>query len=452
MIRIPLHLGSLRADGHDIVRSDIRWLCDDGQVCRPNQIIAFCTIALVRLAGSSGTPNPFQDEQTTQIALAARIGGRISIEAGATRGGYLNITALVQWTNDVIGHIEPASTDSEATDAGRLQLLMLAGRRMTGLADVHSGLLPGWNGRTRGWWCETAAKPITLLSLGLCDATGVVIGEHCAYLEMFEATQQPSQIVFIPDQPLTPAAPVLLDGLQRTPAQRDAIAADIHRFLADSSTPPTGDDWMFAGSFISVINRSPIKDTYTIFSAAGSRQLGPAEAVLLSLISEPPVILRHKKLGFRVHVMRHHQQAAGPVMREWLQKAFEPVRRSIDDIQRDYLSLIDAVASATGGRLLVLNRMSTSGFEDISSYLPFDAPMSDTLANVAAKEQNLMLHDLAELRDFYIVDVDAIAAGVGGAEHLPDGTHQSELLQGILRSEIVNILDHMRPGRDAAVR
>jgi hypothetical protein len=78
--------------------------------------------------------------------------------------------------------------------------------------------------------------------------------------------------------------------------------------------------------------------------------------------------------------------------------------------------------------------MSTSGYEDIVSYAPFDAPMSDTLENIAAKEMNLMLHDLAQESEAMIIDVDAVAAEIGGAEHLPDGIHHSATLQALLRS------------------
>jgi hypothetical protein len=84
--------------------------------------------------------------------------------------------------------------------------------------------------------------------------------------------------------------------------------------------------------------------------------------------------------------------------------------------------------------------MSTSGFEDISNYAPFDHPLGSTLANVAAKEMNLMLHDLAEERDLSIVDVDAIATALGGAENIPDGIHLSGALLSIVRDEILGIL------------
>jgi len=90
---------------------------------------------------------------------------------------------------------------------------------------------------------------------------------------------------------------------------------------------------------------------------------------------------------------------------------------------------------------LVLNRMSTSGYEDILSYASFDSPMSETLENIAAKEMNLMLHDLSGECDFSIVDVDAVAAELGGAQHLPDGIHHSGIMQAVLRSEIFHVLN-----------
>lgn len=444
MIELPLRLGPLCADGYNISRSGIRWLIQPGQYCRVNQIFAYCNISLeptgIRMSG----PPPFAEEMELQVAFAARAAGRILGGAGAERGGYLSIRSVDVWdAGAVIAYIEAEAEPD--VDLERLRLLMLAGRRMTGLADVHTGLLPGWHGRTRGWWCDEGEMPVSLLSLGICDATGVVIGEQCAFVEMFEAATAPTQMVFVPDHPLAPAAPVLLDQLERKPAQFQAIAADMHRFLSDSTLAPTADDWMVSGALLSVLQRSPIQDSYSLLTPSGTVRTEPADAVLLSLSSEPQSILRHKSLGYHVQILRHHQAAAGPVFRAWLGSAFETVKRSIDDIHSDYLRLLDAMQAATGARALVINRMSTSGYEDISSYSLFDAPMSGTLSSIAAKELNLMLHDIAEHRDLVIIDVDAIAADLGGAEHLPDGIHQSGPIQAALRVEILHALEDLRP-------
>jgi hypothetical protein len=180
------------------------------------------------------------------------------------------------------------------------------------------------------------------------------------------------------------------------------------------------------------------------------RKQRPADAILLSLSSEVQSVLKHKKLGYSLQMLRHRQASAGPAIKSWLSSAFEPVKRSIDDIRRDYRRLIEAIAAKTGARVLILNRMSSSGFEDILSYSPFDAPLYETLENIAAKEMNLMLHDLAEECDFSIVDVDSIAAYLGGAEHLPDGIHHSAAMQSVLRTAIAGIMDDLGPGGVAA--
>jgi hypothetical protein len=445
-MQVPLRLGPLQAEGYEIHCSGARWLCEPGQRCAANQPIAYFNLTFAPVSGRANGPAPLAEERELQVVVAPRHAGLVMFDAVSTPGGHLNVLSINVWNADaILCHLQVDELPSESDgDAGRLRLLMLAGRRMTPLVDVHAGLLPGWNGRSRAWWGEEGETPVTLLSLGICDITGVVMGERSAFLELFQAASAPSQFVFIPDHPIAPAAPILLDQLERTSAQFRAISADLQAALGKSGTPPTGNDWMFAGTLLSVLEQCPIRDTYDLLSASGVARSRPADAILLSLHAEPPAILRHKNLGYRIHVLRHHQAAAGPAMRHWLANAFESVPRTTDDIKTDYEKLIDAVKKATGAQVVVLNRMSTSGDENISSYAPFDSPLSGTLANIASKELNLMLHDIAAARDVSIIDVDAIAAEIGGGNHLPDGIHQSRALQDLLRGEILSVMDSLR--------
>jgi hypothetical protein len=190
-------------------------------------------------------------------------------------------------------------------------------------------------------------------------------------------------------------------------------------------------------------------ENYDVLTPTGLRKQRPADAILLSLSAEVQSVLRHKKLGYSLQMLRHRQASAGPAVRSWLTSAFEPVKRTIDDIRRDYRRLIEVITAKTGARVMILNRMSTSGFEDILSYAPFDAPLRETLENIAAKEMNLMLHDLAEECDFSIIDVDSIAAYLGGAQHLPDGIHHSAAMQSLLRSAIFDIMNDLQSSREA---
>jgi hypothetical protein len=214
--------------------------------------------------------------------------------------------------------------------------------------------------------------------------------------------------------------------------------------MAASPVAPTPEDWVFAGVLLSVMQHNPIADRYNVILGSGSAKLPPAQAVIMSLNAEPLGLLRHRTLGYRLYIMPHHQLAAGPAVRAWFASEFVVVKRSIEDIRKDYESLIDQVSARTGAKFVIINRMSTSGREDVSNYAPFDAPLGETLANIESKELNLMLHDIAERRDLYILDVDAVAAEMGGARNIPDGVHYSGPMQARLQSDLAAIIESIR--------
>ncbi len=453
---LPLKFGPLQDDAFLIQRSGVTWLCDDGYVCQPNEVIAYCNVGLERAPGARMVANPFDGEQEFQVGFAPRFGGRVRKAEGVSLGGHLGSFGVQPWNADsVLGVLEVDDSTALRQDmleaAGRLRLLMVAGRRMSALANVEAGMLAGWHSRSRAWWCdapgiaaprqEAVLPGPTLLNMGICDATGPLRGDRGAFTSMFEAAPFPAQIVFMCDHPVTPCAPVLREQFLRTPATFRAIAADIRRALTEGRVEPSAEDWIFAGALLTAMERSPIRDGYALLTPEGIRRAGPSNAVLLSLNAEFSTILQHRELGYSLHVMRHFQAAAGPGIRAWLDTAFKPVTRSVADIKRDYERLFDTVTAEVDAKFLILNRMSTSGQEDITSYEAFDAPMAATLETIAAKELNLMLHELADERDISIIDIDHMAAELGGAAHLPDGMHQSGLMQGVIRDEIFACLE-----------
>jgi hypothetical protein len=438
MTIIPMKLGPLKAEGLVIRRSAFHWFCEDGHHCRPREVVGFCTITLELAEGQFAKNIPMTDELDLQVAIASPYAGRLRLSHRVSPGGYLGLHGLHTWNaDDVICHFEISSNEAPPSIGdGELCLLMLSGRRMNDLAGIDVGLLPGWHSRSRAWWGDQSGPSASLLCIGVCDASGIIRGNEIPFVETFEAVPVPAQVVFVPDHPVLPCAPVLLDQLLRTPAQNQAIAADLGAKLGSGRLAATSADWLFAGALLTWLESSPLRDNYDVLTPVGLKRLGPPNAILLSLSSESQSILRHKKLGYSLQMLRHRQASAGPAIRSWLASEFETVKRSVDDIHQDYLRLAEAVKKQTGARLFILNRMSSSGYEDIISYSPFDAPMSDTLENIAAKEMNLMLHELSEECDVSIIDVDALAADLGGAENLPDGIHHSAAMQAVLRSAL----------------
>jgi hypothetical protein len=445
LTKVPLTLGPLVIPGHVVRRSGVRWLCDDGYICRPGEAIAYCNIGLAYDGQGRAGPNPFWSEaRDFQVAFAPRVGGRVTKAAESSLGGFLDMLPFYQsWNAEYqIGHVdcEPAADAQSIGTEGGLRLLFLAGRRMTEIAEVRSGLLTGWHDRSRAWWGEGADKVGTLLSLGICDQPGVIRGDRFAFLEMFEAVPGPAQIAYFEDHALVPCAQVIAEQHLRTPTEFDEIAADFARTFPVGTSVPRPDDWIFAGCLLSALQRSPLTEKYPLLTRTGLSQTGPADAVLLSLSAEAQDILRHRRLGYALHCHTFRLAETGPAVRSWLRNNFEIVRRTPADIQRDYQSLIDAARRQSNAKFLIMNVMSTAGNETILNYAAFDRPMGETLSSVRKKELNLMLHDLARESGVEIVDLDAIAADMGALSHLPDGIHASGAMQTEIRSEILRIL------------
>lgn len=452
--RIPLHLGPLTAEGYDIQRSGIRWLCDDGHLCRPGEVIAFCNIGLAPLPGPPGTPRPggkptpfAGTDRDFQVALAPRLPGRLVQSPGLSRGGFFDqLNHYYVWSPDtVIGQLEcrPDDLTEDLTRARTLRMLLLNGRRAVEHADVRGGLSGGWHDRSRAWWADGEGPFGNILSLGICEQVGIFRGEQRSFLELFEMVPGPAHVAFIPDDTLVPSARVLSSQLRRTPADQEQMVADLAAsfgaLVQGQAGPGVLNDWIFAGSLLKALCRCPFLEPSEILTANGARTLGPAEAVILSLNSEGARHLQHKRLGYPLCAQDFRLRQGGPLVMQWLRQNFEMVRRGPEAVKRDYLELIDLVQSQTRAHLLVLNVMSSSHLDEVFCYGPFDKPLGRHLAHVWAQELNLVLHEVAHERDISIIDVDALAADLGGS-HIPDRIHATGPLQAAIRAEIVATL------------
>lgn len=436
----PLYLGPITVEGFTVRRSGLRWLCDDGQICRPGETLAYCNISIQRNIGVSSASIPFPEEtRDFQIALSTPSGGRLHHRPESSRGGFFDQHEVFVWEADF------AIGDLELPDGGEdtitLRLLMLAGRRATEVAEGRSGLLTGWHDRSRAWRAESDGAIGTLLSLGICELEGVIKGDSSAFLEMFESIAGPAQVVYIQDSPLVPNSRFLAEQITRTPDQYEAIARDLTQALATGPVLASPQDWIFAAAILNLLQVSPVTDCYPILTRSGLSQAGPANAVVLSLNAETKTLLRHRKLGYSMWLHNFRLHDAGPVLQAWFHANFERVSRTLADIRQDCGNLIDLIRKhSPGAQILILNKMSTDGFDDLQCYSAFDPPLGDTLASVEAKDMNLMLYDLAEEHDIAVVDTDAIAAKMGARAHLQSGVHQSGDMQAAQRDEILRIL------------
>jgi len=448
-VKIPLHLPPLAVDKGMVRRSGLHWLRPNGHLCRPGEVIAWCHLGLPWQRGPRDLP--FQDERRDfQVALAPRVGGRLVKARGASRGGWVDVLSWnFTWSPDtVIGQLEcPAEAVSGTSEnVNSLRALLLTGRRVTEIAEVRGAPAIGWHDRARAWWGEGSGDFGNVLSLGICEQSGILRGARGAFFELFAQVPGPAHMDYVPDNLLVPSAPVLCSALQRSQLERERIAENMARTLAPLLAAEAGNgaaavqDWCVAGCFLKAITQSPLTEHHDVLTAAGVKRLGPCHAVILSLSSEQDVCLRHKSLGYMVSLHMYRMREFGPALTRWLQTEFEQVSRSMEDKRRDYLTLIDMIRSRTSAQILILNNVSSFGLQDIYCYAPFDKPLGNTLAGVRAKELNLMLYQLARQQNIAVVDVDAAAVELGIGKHMPDGTHASGRLQRALRAQILTIL------------
>jgi hypothetical protein len=345
----------------------------------------------------------------------------------------------------VIGHLDPVDGAGRAFpgDTDEVELLVVTGRRRAEVADFRTGWLSGWHDRTRAWRPRDGVPMGSVLSLGICEQDGVIRGGDHAFFDLFDAISGPAHAIFVSDTPLVPSARLVLEQMVRSEADNQAIADDLIGFFAAASPRANPAEWIFAGALVNDLQRCALTERYDILTRGGLTRTGPADSVIMSLAAESRVVFRHKRLGYTLNMQGWRAARAGPTLLRWLESSFERRKLSVDDAASAYRALI-ATMRAGGDRvprgILVMNIMSTSGEDQIQNYAAFDAPMSDTLGSINAKDMNLMLHDLARDCGVAIVDSDAIAAEMGGQRNLPDGAHASGVLQAELRAEILHIL------------
>lgn len=440
-----LRLGALAGGGQLVNRSGFRWLCGDGQPFAAGDVLAYCNIALGGARKPLGALGRVDGEQLDfQVALVAAAAGRLRRLPGGEFGGWQDRQEMFAWKDDdVVAAIEPAGGVDTTAPLARHHFL--AGRRACELAEDRSGLMTGWHDRGRAWRQggpgRAGGPTATVLGLGSCDLFSILRGERGAFLEMLGEAGGPAHVVETPDRPLVHSARVIVEQLARGQTQREALAEVFARAIAQAPARLSPSDWTFLAMSLQALSRSPTAETYEILAPSGVETTGPADTVVLSLVSEPTEHLRHKRLGFSFACHGFRLAWQGQALRDWFREHFDFAPYTIDDVRRDYLEMARLLRRDNPRRqIIVLNRVSTFRGEDIVSYAPFEGALGDTLRGYRARELNAMLDDAAREADIDIVDVDAIAADMGVIVNVPDGAHQNGPMQREVRAELLAAL------------
>ena len=450
-----LTLPPLSVNAARLSRSGFRWLQPDGSQVGARMPIAACYARLS--AGDARIPLS-EEQNDLQVVLAPRDACQIAYREGMSKGGYQDAVGIGDWRAG-----EAIASADTLQDPSVLLALVLAGRRGFESGEGRGSLLAGWHERVRGFWEGTGQGRFgTVLALGTCEQTAIFRGDDMAFLSWFARAPGPAQIIAVGDERCVHSSAVVLQHLRRTPADAMAITEAVHAWMAGrmSHAPPESfpafapeaargtlrgrwpqaQELSFALHLLTeAMGTTPILQRSEVITGAGIRELDPPDVIAMTLGSEVAPHYRHKRTGWIIamHGFRFGPYI-GPGISDWLRRDFEPVKRSVADMQRDLAALADEVKARTGARLLVQNLIASSMTDRIPNFAWLGEAF-DECVPVLANEANLMLGDLTRHHSIDMIDSDAIAAELG-VRHCPDRFHAAGELLAAQRDETHRVL------------
>ena len=367
-----------------------------------------------------------------QIVVVAICDGIVKQAPDSSQGGWRDLLETRTYVaGEVIGEIIPDVASAVSANI----CLMITNRRMTSLGDDREALWSGWHYRQRVWQVGAAPPRRTILALGICELTHALRGADRAYSEVLCGFTEPVQLVTRDDVPFVTSARVALEQMTRTEEESALIWRDLQAGLIGLGCDLTPDDWMVAGCFGQVLTDRAIVEGFPVLSAEGITQTAPADCVVLSMMAENPIQLRHKQLGYHLNMHRWLFLRIAPNVRMWIQKNFEQVRISLEELEQDYIALCEKLRM-NGRRLCLLNNIASHRSERINQYVHFKGALEDQFASYRNMSLNLMAGRLAKSIGLQIIDIDACAAELGIWHHSSDRTHHGTMLEQRIRSEL----------------
>lgn len=454
---IDLRMPDLRASPFELLRSNLTFLKPQGSMAAAREPIAACYLHLFDVA-ERGAPVPFAEEQNDiQLVLTTSAPGRLALRNELSDGGFHDALPTNRWNErEIIASID-ARADVEILP------LVLAGRRGFESGGARGGLLVGWHDRVRAFWEGQGSGACgTVLSYGTCEQTSIFRGEDLAFLSWFARAPGPAQVIDVADECTVHSTAVALQHLRRTPEEARAITEVVQAWIdqrmrsdGEQAFPglraeaahgtmagrwPAGQDVLFGIRLLTEsVGTAPILQRTQRLTRRGLVEQGPPDAIAMSLSSELAPHFRHRRTGWiiAVHGFRFGQ-FIGPGVMDWLRRDFEPLPRTVADMERDLRALADEVTTRTGACLLVQNLIASSMGERVPNYGWLGDAFSTSLS-VLANEANLMLSGLSRHPSVSAIDSDALAAHLG-VKHCPDRLHADRELIEAQRDEIQRVL------------
>ena len=435
---LPLCYMTVLPERMPLRHSSLRWTIPTGSHCRAGTVLAFCNLGLAWGVDSYLAPL-MHEARDLQLAFVLQHPGQVHYARDPAGGGQMDHSV---WAHEWVPYNEFGQLETATPPSGPLlRALIVAGRRVSELAEVRDGLLTGWHARKRAWWPDAHDPGIVVAALGSCEVTSIMYGERPGMLDLLDGAAGGSQLLVVPDIAAVPCARTTLEQMRRTEAERQAIAADMASGLLGIAGVLEPRDWLMAGAIQATLLASPLLEPCPMLLRSGlSLPAGPV-AVVMSLHAEPVRVFRHRRLGYTLALYDYRLRDLGEGLRQWLVRAFEPVLRSPEDIRADFAALLAALRGGPVRRVLLANMFSSAISDDLPGYAGLDEPLSRTIGTVRAKETNLALASLAtEEPNLAILDIDAMAAYLGALRAIPDGMHVAGELQSLVQQDIRSLL------------
>ena len=442
----------------DVYRAPIRrgnfvWHVASASPCKKYDSLGHCQLRI--------PSEPFRSDgcaHVMQLVIHAPEDGTVHIQEEMPNGWWSSMTGIAlndERANYVGATFEPSNPSSTTGSSLPCITRVVMGRRVHTAIETRNAFADAGTDLLATWWPPEAERYSSILSLGVCDHLGYFRGGRGRFDELFRTICGPVHITHALDMLVSPSCTVLLEQIDRTPAEREAIM----RFWSKAASGIAHQEMTFVRPYknrLDIVSDPKEKVGFLQHACVGAALLGnqllqpsllttnvqrfaldgtrcdggPPDAVILSPASETGFYFRHKDLGFSVSLTAARMEMSG-LPNEFWEEHFEVISPSIERSRQSMETLVDRL-SQQGTRVFFTevgfgaNRVYQ--YAALTSCEDFDTELSEAL------------YDLAHEKDIGIIPTRKLHADLG-PKGVPDGFHPTALMEERVRDLIVSALE-----------